>query len=103
MNDKERQKEAICEILKQKRVNLKQAAEQCDIRYDQMLRVYKKYISEGDAGLIFGPRGRVSNRKLKRSPRNYQMHRESFISVPAAHTFLNCFNKNLKNYFILRN
>jgi hypothetical protein len=28
-----------------------------------MLRVYQKYISEGDAGLIHGNRGRVSNRK----------------------------------------
>ena len=72
MNDKERLRKAICEMLKQKKINLKQAAEQCNICYDQMLRVFKKYILEGDAGLIFGPRGRASNRKLKPSPRNYK-------------------------------
>jgi len=63
MNDKERLRKAICEMLKQKKINLKQAAEQCNICYDQMLRVFKKYILEGDAGLIHGNRGRASNRK----------------------------------------
>ncbi len=72
MNDKARQRKAVCEMIKQKRINKRQAAEQCDICYDQMLRIYKKYIREGDAGLIFGPRGRASNRKLKPSPRNYK-------------------------------
>ena len=72
MSDKERLRLSICEMLKQKRIRIKQAAEQCGICYDQMLRIYKKFISEGDAGLIFGPRGRISNRKLKPSPRNYK-------------------------------
>ena len=65
MNDKERQRKAICEMIRQNKIKLKQAAEQCGVCYDQMLRIFKKYILEGDAGLIFGPRGRVSNRKLK--------------------------------------
>ena len=63
MNEKERLRKALCEMVKQKRIKLSQAASQCDVCYDQMLRIYKKYLLEGDAGLIFGPRGRVSNRK----------------------------------------
>jgi transposase len=63
MNDKARLRKAICEMIKQNRITIRQAAEQCDICYDQMLRVYKKYILEGDAGLIHGNRGRTSNRK----------------------------------------
>jgi hypothetical protein len=61
MSDKERLRLSICEMLKQKRIKLSQAASQCDVCYDQMLRIYKKYLLEGDAGLIFGARGRVSN------------------------------------------
>ena len=63
MNDKERQRKAICEMVRQNKISLKQASEQCGVCYDQMLRIYKKYILEGDAGLIHGNRGRVSNRK----------------------------------------
>ena len=43
MTDKE--KLSICEMLKQKRIRIKQAVEQCSICYDQMLRIYKKFIS----------------------------------------------------------
>jgi hypothetical protein len=38
MSIQERQRKAICEMLKQKRIRIKQAAEQCSICYDQMLR-----------------------------------------------------------------
>ena len=67
MNDKERKRKAICEMVRKNKINLKQAALQCGVCYDQMLRIFKKYILEGHAGLIFGPRGRISNRKLKAS------------------------------------
>jgi hypothetical protein len=36
MNDKKRQRKAIYEMIKYKRIDIRQAAEQCDICYDQM-------------------------------------------------------------------
>jgi len=59
-------------MIKQRRITIVKGAKECQLSYRQMLRVYQKYILEGDAGLIFGPRGRASNRKLKLSPRNYK-------------------------------
>jgi hypothetical protein len=34
---------SICEMLKQKRIRIKQAAAQSGISHDQMLRIYKKF------------------------------------------------------------
>ena len=72
MNYQERQKKAVCEMIKQRRITIVKGAKQCELSYRQMLRVYQKYMLEGDAGLIHGNRGRISNRKLKPSPRNYR-------------------------------
>ncbi len=40
--------------------------------------MYKKYILEGDAELIFGPRGRVSNRKLKHHQEIINIYSEKY-------------------------
>ena len=63
MNETERQRKAVFEMVKQKRISLIQASEQCGLSYRQTLRIYQRYEQEGDAGLIHGNRGRVSNRK----------------------------------------
>ena len=63
MNYQERQRKAVCEMIKQRRITIVKGATQCELSYRQMLRVYQKYILEGDAGLIHGNRGRISNRK----------------------------------------
>jgi len=63
MNRQERQRKAVCEMIKQRRITITLGAKQCELSYRQMLRVYKNYILEGDAGLIHGNRGRASNRK----------------------------------------
>jgi hypothetical protein len=63
MNSSERHRKAICEMVKQRRITLIQAAVQCDLSYRQMIRVFQNYLKEGDAGLIHGNRGRASNRK----------------------------------------
>jgi hypothetical protein len=63
MNYQERQRKAVCEMIKQRRITIVKGAKQCELSYRQMLRVYQKYILEGDAGLIHGNRGRISNRK----------------------------------------
>ena len=63
MNHQERHRISICAMIKQRRITIVKGAKACQLSYRQMLRVYQKYSLEGDAGLIFGPRGRVSNRK----------------------------------------
>jgi hypothetical protein len=63
MNHQERQRKAVCEMIKQRRITIVKGAKQCELSYRQMLRVYQNYILEGDAGLIHGNRGRASNRK----------------------------------------
>ncbi len=73
MNEKERQRKAVCEMVKQRRIKLTQAAEQCELSYRQMLRVFANYLEKGDAGLIHQSRGQRSNRK--------HPHREEIIAI----------------------
>jgi transposase len=63
MNEKERLRKAIFEMVKQRRITLKQASLQCGLSYRQVLRVYAAYLQKGDAGLIHQSRGQRSNRK----------------------------------------
>lgn len=63
MNEIERQRKAVFEMVKQRRITLVQASEQCALSYRQTLRVYQRYLEEGDAGLTHGNRGRISSRK----------------------------------------
>lgn len=63
MNADERQRKAVCEMVKQRRITLVQAAIQCELSYRQILRIYERYRTQGDAGLTHGNRGRVSSRK----------------------------------------
>ena len=63
MNQQERNRMSICAMIKQRRITIAKGAKECQLSYRQMLRVYQKYILEGDAGLTHGNRGRVSNRK----------------------------------------
>jgi transposase len=63
MSKKERDRKALMEMVRQKKLSLKQAAVQCELSYRQTLRVYQKYEALGDAGLIHKSRGRQSNRR----------------------------------------
>lgn len=51
MSEKERLRKAVLEMVKQRRLSLKQGSEQCGLSYRQTLRIYKSYIKRGDAGL----------------------------------------------------
>ena len=73
MNTKDRQRKAIFEMLRQKKLSLVKASEQCGLCYRQTLRVYQKYIEEGDAGLIHKGRGKRTNRR--------HPHRDKIISL----------------------
>lgn len=73
MNEKERLRKAIFEMVKQRRLTLKQASIQCELSYRQTLRRYAEYLEKGDAGLLHQNRGQRSNRK--------HPHREKIISL----------------------
>lgn len=72
MNEKERTRKAIFEMVKQKRITLVQASIQCGLSYRQTQRIYHRYKEEGDAGLIHQSRDQRSNRK--------HPHQESIIA-----------------------
>ena len=72
MNEKERSRKAIFEMVKQRRITLCLASIQCELSYRQTLRIYAEYLVKGDAGLIHQSRGQRSNRK--------HPHRETIIS-----------------------
>lgn len=61
MSDKERLRKATLEMVKQRKITLIMAAIQCDISYRQAIRLYQRYGSQGDAGLVHKARGRASN------------------------------------------
>jgi transposase len=62
MSEKERQRKALFEMVKQGKLTLVQAAIQCNLGYRQALRVYHNYLKKGDAGLVHQARGQKSNR-----------------------------------------
>ena len=63
MSKKERDRKALMEMVRQKKLSLKKASIQCELSYRQTLRIYQKYEALGDAGLIHKSRGRQSNRR----------------------------------------
>ena len=61
MNDKERLRKANLEMVKQGKLTLIMAAIQCEVSYRQVIRLYRHYKAQGDAGLIHKARGQASN------------------------------------------
>ncbi len=45
MNEAERQRKAVFEMVKQKRISLIQASEQCGLSYRQTLRIYQRRVA----------------------------------------------------------
>jgi len=52
MSDQERQRKAYLEMVRQEKLTLVKAAQHLDMSYRQAKRVYKRYITAGDGGLI---------------------------------------------------
>jgi len=63
MSDQERQRKAYLEMVRQEKLTLVKAAQHLDMSYRQAKRVYKRYITAGDGGLIHKSRGQPSNRQ----------------------------------------
>jgi transposase len=62
MSLKERKRLVLLEKVKTGEMTVKKASELCGLSYRQMKRVWKRYRTRGDAGLVHAARGRVSNR-----------------------------------------
>jgi hypothetical protein len=83
MSRKELLRNSVLELVKSKRITLAEAAKRMKLGYRQTLRVYARFVEQGDAGLVHGRRGQPSNRAhpaafrakvLKRYRERYQPH-----------------------------
>jgi len=61
MSKKEREY-LVCGRIKEGWFNLREGSNQLCLSYRQMLRVYDRFIHEGDAGLVHRSRGRALSR-----------------------------------------
>jgi hypothetical protein len=64
MDTKQKQRLRVIKQIEQKKLNLKDAARVLGVSYRQARRIYKAYRLKGEASLIHGLVGRVSNRRL---------------------------------------
>ena len=62
MSQKERLRLVVMSRVKEKQITIREASEMMGISYRQGRRIYRRYIKEGDKGLIHRNRGRPSNR-----------------------------------------
>jgi transposase len=65
MGHKESFRSKMLEMVKQGKVTLKAAVKMMGISYRQGIRLYSKYLQEGDAGLIHGNYGKRSNNRTE--------------------------------------
>src|SRR5579872_6835533 len=63
MSRKERDRLAMMRQVKEKKLRLGQAAQMLGLSYRQAKRVWKRYRTQGDAGLVHRLRGRPSSRR----------------------------------------
>jgi transposase len=69
MSRKEREKLSVFARLKDKLLSRREAAEALGISLRQVHRMYRRYLSEGDGGLVHQSRGRVSPHRSEESER----------------------------------
>lgn len=87
MSEQERFRKAIMEMVKQKRLTLKQACVQCALSYRQTLRIYAEYIEKGDAGLTHQSRGQRSNRKHPHQKEIIALYQTKYERLGPTHTW----------------
>jgi hypothetical protein len=64
METKQKQRLQIIKKIETKKLTLKEAAQELDLSYRQVRRIYKAFRQRGAASLIHGLKGRASNRRL---------------------------------------
>lgn len=67
MSRKELFRKTVLELVRCRRITLVEASARLCLSYRQTLRVYGRFLSEGDRGLVHRRRGAVSNRSYSRS------------------------------------
>jgi len=70
MSHKERQRKSALELVKSGGITLVEASRRMCLGYRQTLRVYKRFVADGDAGLVHCRRGKPSNRACPKSFRD---------------------------------
>jgi len=66
MSAKELKRKTILEEVRSGRISLQDAALRLEVSYRQVKRIKKRYISEGDAGLVNRSRGKASSHKYSK-------------------------------------
>jgi hypothetical protein len=79
MSEKERRRKAYLEMVKQGVLTLVKAADYLEISYRQVKRIYKKYVIQGDEGLIHKNRGRFSNRGHRKRELIIARYKERYL------------------------
>jgi transposase len=64
MSAKERERKVMMEAVGQGQFNLQEAANRLEVSYRQVKRIWKRYSSCGDKGLVHQSRGRVSSHRF---------------------------------------
>jgi hypothetical protein len=67
MSHKERQRKSALELARSGGITLVDASRRMNLSYRQTLRVYARFVAQGDAGLLHGRRGMPSNRACPKS------------------------------------
>jgi len=63
MSQKERSRLVVMSRVREQTMTIREASEMVGVSYRQCRRIYKRYVKEGDKGLIHRNRGRPSNRR----------------------------------------
>ena len=87
MSQKERTRKSVLDGVKAGRLTLREASEVLRLSYRQCQRSYKRYLEQGDAGLVHRSRGRPSNRSYPKAfrtkvVRRYQHRYEKLEAGP---------------------
>lgn len=81
MSNKERQRKAVVEAVKNKHFTMAEAAERLGITDRQMRRIWRRFKEEGDKGLIHRHRGKPSNHTidLQRKTLILELYRTKYL------------------------
>jgi hypothetical protein len=75
MSRKELERKTVLELVEAKRLTLVEASARLHLSYRQTLRVFSRFVAQGDAGLVHRRRGQVSNRAYPAAFRNKVLRR----------------------------
>jgi len=89
MSREELKRKSVLELVHTGRKTLVKAARDMELSYRQTLRVYARFVAEGDAGLVHRRRGKVSNRAYPRAFRDkvLRRYRERYKELECGPTY----------------